>query len=256
MLKVCKRYPAFKPKLFILIHLSVSDNMGIKRTRTLLCDVDPDTTFKVPEFFRLDFANLNVRKLNTYKYSAPSECADPQMLKYEGNVKSLLEEERKWLRDCVEMVSARQDSDDLALSNLVYHSRQDDAVKPQDQLTISSLLPVQTEPANTLEMMQHCIDLIRAAKDVLNPSQKTTFDVSDNPMYALSKQIQFAYQEEYSLQSYLPLMGDLHTEQVCLICVIDIVRLKVKAKRITNNEEKLLKQFDSSYVFDYIKLTH
>ena len=190
--------------------------MGVKRTRSLLCDVDPDTTYKVPEFFRLEFSDLVVITQKTYVYSAPHECESPKMLEYETATKRCLEKETKWLRDCTDIVLGSQESDDLALSNLVYHSRKEDSVKPQEELTISALLPIQSQPAHTPEMMRHCIDLIRAAKDVVNPSQKTTFDVSDNPLYALSKQLQFAHPEEYNLSVYLPLMGDLHTEQVIL----------------------------------------
>jgi hypothetical protein len=199
------------------------DKPGVKRTRPMVCKVDEDTTYKVPEFFKLEFADLAVPKRSSYCYSAIVECETPKLLEYEEVTNNCLKAERKWLQHAANIVltSIEQEDDDWSpLTNLVYHSREENAVEPLEQLTIGALLPIQFEPAHTLEMMRHCIDLISAAKNVVNPDQKTTFDVSDEPLYALSKQVQFALPDQYNLSVYLPLMGDLHTEQVRHNCYI------------------------------------
>ena len=214
--------------------------MGEKRSRPQLCQVDSETTFEVPEFFRLDFAELaNVQPKKTYQYSAPHECDSPLMMEHERFTKSSLEEERKWLECAAEVVQAIQEPEDITITNVVYHSRQENAVEPHEHLTISALLPVQFEVAHTFEMMKHCVDLIKAAKDVLNPSQKTTVDVSDMPLYALSKQIQFAIPDQYGLQLYLPLMGDLHTEQASNYLRIIIIIFRFWYHRSRSNCSKI-----------------
>ena len=49
---------------------------------------------------------------------------------------------------------------------------------------------------------------------VLNPDQ-TPLDVSDQPVYALSKELQFRYPDIFGY--YVPLMGALHIEQPLLV---------------------------------------
>ena len=213
------------------ISILSADNVGVKRIRSLLSNVDPDTTFKVPEFFTLEFADLTIQKQSTYYYSAPYEHPSPLLLQHEQSTKNQLSQEREWLQAVANIVVSGQTPENLALTNLVYHSRQDGAVQPHEHLTISALLPVQFEPAHTLEMMRHCIDLITAAKNVVNPSQKTTFDVSDEPLYALSKQVQFSFPQQYNLALYLPLMGDLHTEQASFLIHITVIVLTATCTR-------------------------
>ena len=47
----------------------------------------------------------------------------------------------------------------------------------------------------------------------LNPTQ-TPIDVSDQPVYALTKELQYHY--PYLFQKYCPIMGGLHIEQSLL----------------------------------------
>ena len=70
-------------------------------------------------------------------------------------------EERKWLESAVEVVQVIQEPEDITITDVVFHSRQENAVEPHEHLNI------------------------KAAKDVLNSSQKTTVNVSDMPLYML-----------------------------------------------------------------------
>ena len=132
--------------------------MGEKRSRpqtilAQLCPVDSEATFEVPEFFRLDFAALaNVHPKKTYQYSAPHECDSPMMMEHEQSTESSLDEERKWLESAGEVVQAIQEPEDITITNVVYHSRQEIVVEPHDYLTISALLSVQFEVAHTFKM--------------------------------------------------------------------------------------------------------
>ena len=50
----------------------------------------------------------------------------------------------------------------------------------------------------------------------MNPNQ-TTVDTCDQPVYALTKQIQWRYPELFGNSKYFPLFGGLHIEKALLI---------------------------------------
>ena len=133
----------------------------------------------------MDFADLaDVQPKKTYQYSVPHECDSPLMVEHERFTKGSLVEERKWLESAVEVVQAIQEPEDITITDVVFHSRQENAVEPHEHLNI------------------------KAAKDVLNSSQKTTVNVSDMPLYMLFRsrfsspcQISTAYNYTYHLFS-------------------------------------------------------
>ena len=65
-------------------------------------------------------------------------------------------------------------------------------------------------------MQKHCIEVIKSAVDLLNLGQ-VTVDVSDQPVYALSKQIQILYPDQFGPGFYFPMFGGLHIEKVLLV---------------------------------------
>ena len=91
----------------------------------------------------------NVHPKKTYQYSAPHECDSPMMMEHEQSTESSLDEERKWLESAGEAI---QEPEDITITNVVYHSRQEIVVEPHDYLTISALLSVQFEVAHTFKM--------------------------------------------------------------------------------------------------------
>ena len=133
----------------------------------------------------MDFADLaDVQPKKTYQYSVPHACDSPLMVEHERFTKGSLVEERKWLESAVVVVQAIQEPEDITITDVVFHSRQENAVEPHEHLNI------------------------KAAKDVLNSSQKTTVNVSDMPLYMLFRsrfsspcQISTAYNYTYHLFS-------------------------------------------------------
>ena len=110
----------------------------------------------------MDFADLaDLQPKKTYQYSVPHECDSLLMVEHERFTKGSLVEERKWLESAVEVVQAIQEPEDITITDVVFHSRQEIAVEPHEHLDI------------------------KAAKDLLNSSQKTTVNVSDMPLYML-----------------------------------------------------------------------
>ena len=194
---------------------NISESPGTRRDRRPLVEVNAETLLQLPEFFTLDLTENAVRLPAKYSYKSPREIEASQMLNHSMIASVYYEKEQKWLKYAAEIVNRSADDtpSDVFLSSFVYHSREEGSVQPTEEITLNAIFPLLFEPPNTPEMQKHCIDLETAAKDVLNPDQKLTVDVSDCPLYALSKQIQFAI-EGYDLNSYLPMMGDLHIEQV------------------------------------------
>ena len=76
-------------------------------------------------------------------------------------------------------------------------------------------MPLIRDPVHTLEMQYHCMKLNQATTNAVNPGQ-TPVDVSDQPVYALTKEIQWMYPQQF--WNYFPLMGALHMEQTFLAC--------------------------------------
>ena len=63
-------------------------------------------------------------------------------------------------------------------------------------------------------MQSHLIHLNMKWTETLNHAQ-TPVDVSDQPVYALTKELQLRFPEIFS--NYFPLFGQLHTEQFLLV---------------------------------------
>ena len=63
-------------------------------------------------------------------------------------------------------------------------------------------------------MQSHWMMLNMNSIKVLNPGQ-IPVDISDQPVYALSKELQFRYPDIFG--DYVPLIGALHIEQFLLV---------------------------------------
>ena len=73
------------------------------------------------------------------------------------------------------------------------------------------------KPVHTLESQNHCTDIIKCTISNLNPGQ-TTVDVCDQPVFALTKEIQFRKPDLFGSDKYLSPLGGLHIEH-CLLCI-------------------------------------
>ena len=86
--------------------------------------------------------------------------------------------------------------------------------------SISSLLPLLNESINSHAMVQHCTEVISQITTKLNPGQKVII-IADQPVYALGKQVQRAYNEKYD--NVLFMLGPLHIEMAFLNVIGDWV---------------------------------
>ena len=78
---------------------------------------------------------------------------------------------------------------------------------------INSILPVLRDKVHTLNTQAHIMKQNIKWTAILNPGQ-TPVDVSDQPVYALTKMLQFLFPNEFG--NYFALFGQLHIEQALL----------------------------------------
>ena len=67
----------------------------------------------------------------------------------------------------------------------------------------------------SFSMQKHCIDICKSAIDFLNPGQ-VIVDVSDQPIYAISRRLQQLLPHELGPGMYVPMFGGLHIEKLLL----------------------------------------
>ena len=98
-----------------------------------------------------------------------------------------------------------------------YHSRKDRvSIKSIPTPSNSSILPLLKDVMHTPEMQCHLIKLCIDYTRTLNAQQVTAVDCSDQPIYAVSKIIQWQY-PEFWFPFYFALLGALHIEKDLLI---------------------------------------
>ena len=80
----------------------------------------------------------------------------------------------------------------------------------------SSIFPLLKDVVHTLDMQHHVIKLCIEYTNTLSPQQVTAVDCLDQPIYALSKIIQWKY-PEFAFPKYFALFAALHIEKELLI---------------------------------------
>ena len=83
-------------------------------------------------------------------------------------------------------------------------------------LSNSSSFPLLKDVVHAPDMQNHLIKLCIEYTNPLDPQQVMTVDCSDQPIYALSKIIQWEY-PEFAFPKYFALFGALHIEKELLI---------------------------------------
>ena len=104
------------------------------------------------------------------------------------------------------------DSESLPPAWVTYHASQKRGV--QHPPGINTILPMLRDKVHTLNTQAHIMKLNIKWTENLNPGQ-TPVDVSDQPVYALTKTLQYRCPDEFS--NYFPLFGQLHIEQALLV---------------------------------------
>ncbi len=167
------------------------------------CSDKENAAIKLPEYYNEIIPSMGgkpepPRQVITSQEEAP----DPR----------LSSDNFEWLRNLEQFHSS---SDDLSerFSFSAYHSQK---MKEQEIAfkTQSALLPVLLESVNSPAMVRHCMDVIKKLTLHLNPSQSRIIITGDQPVYALGKQVQWNYPDQFP--DIFWMMGPLHIEMAFL----------------------------------------
>ena len=83
------------------------------------------------------------------------------------------------------------------------------------ETSISSLLPLLRDHAHSIATIKHAMKKIREGVEFLNPGQVPVL-TADQPLYALAKQIQWYWPDEYGEDKYVIMFGGLHIKMTAL----------------------------------------
>ena len=121
--------------------------------------------------------------------------------------------EWKWLEVVKENLkkSPLQKSDWITW--FAYHSNMQTAVIPP--AAINALLPLFLDSALSVAMIKHSMEMVKTTVQYLNPGQ-TPILSADQPLYALAKQIQWAWPNDFGEDHFVLMLGGLHIEMATL----------------------------------------
>ena len=118
----------------------------------------------------------------------------------------------KWLKHVVLTL----DSDGAEyISWAAYHANLIDPAG-SSKVALTSLLPLFHHQANSVAMIRHSMDVVKAAISSLNPGQVPII-TCDQPLYALAKQIQWNWPAVYGEEYFFVMFGGMHIEMAALL---------------------------------------
>ena len=80
---------------------------------------------------------------------------------------------------------------------------------------VSVLLLLFQESSKSTAIIKHGMDVIKTAVDKINKG-RTPVIVFDQPLYALTKKVQWNWKDIYGETQFAVMMGPLHTEMAAL----------------------------------------
>ena len=121
------------------------------------------------------------------------------------------DKEYDWLKHAVSKMQKEELSEKEWISWSAYAMKQ----PPKTQkISIIALLPLFNELAHTLAMISHIIYFIKKITEYLNPGQTPV--TVDQPLYALSKKIQWEIGGELAEDNFFVMLAPFHTEDKSL----------------------------------------
>ena len=121
------------------------------------------------------------------------------------------------------MVTKDKLEEDAHLSWAAYHASCKPASEAIDNTaSLSSLLPLFYEDSKSVAMICHGMDMVKDAVDICNPGQVPVI-TADQPLYAIAKEIQWAWPECYGEERFVVLFGGLLIEMAALKVLGDLL---------------------------------
>ena len=179
------------------------DNEGEERDKLQFGEEKVKTVPELPD----SFTNVKpafFRKKNPLP--PPSTEADAYAMNLQ---KPDLSPEFEWLQ----MVILTEGTGALNVTWSTHHARKKRS--PDFEVTIASLLPLLRDAAHTVATVRHVMEKIQEVVQYLNPGQIPVV-TADQPIYAVAKQIQWHWPEQYGENRFVIMLGGLHIEMAAL----------------------------------------
>ncbi|GFO25218.1 hypothetical protein PoB_005172300 [Plakobranchus ocellatus] len=90
------------------------------------------------------------------------------------------------------------------------------------EVTIGSLLPLFPDDSKSVAMIRHAMCVVKQAVHHLNPGQVPVLTL-DQPLFAIAKQIQWNWPNDYGEDKFVMLLGGLHLEMASLATIGDLL---------------------------------
>ena len=174
--------------------------------------------------------NIHPIKFTTELYASPSpnHVSPTKFPSYEFAVN----EELAWLSKCTDILSKV----DVSIPGWAsHHSSQKRVVTTPSG--INTILPLHRDKVSTFNMQSHLMHLNKKWTAILNPNQ-TPVDVSDQPVYALTKELILRFPGEFS--NYFALFGQLHIEQCILVTHGQLIKGSGLLEILTENKFSMI----------------
>eukprot|EP00745_Piridium_sociabile_P026562 TRINITY_DN4240_c0_g2_i9.p1 TRINITY_DN4240_c0_g2~~TRINITY_DN4240_c0_g2_i9.p1 ORF type:complete len:1084 (-),score=281.98 TRINITY_DN4240_c0_g2_i9:490-3741(-) len=91
------------------------------------------------------------------------------------------------------------------------------------EVSITSLLPLLRDQAHSVATVKHVMDKIKDIVALLNPGQVPVI-AADQPIYAVAKQVQWHWPENYGEDKFIMMFGGLHIEMAALKSIGTLVQ--------------------------------
>ena len=137
----------------------------------------------------------------------------------------------------LEKVSHTMPEDTIVDSWVKHHASQNRV--EQAVPGINAILPLIPKQVHTLETQFHCMNIIRNTTAFLNPHQMP-LDVCDQPVFALTKEIQFRKPDVFGSSQYFSLLGGLHIEHCLLSLHGELIKGSGMYEILTNNNFSII----------------
>lgn len=138
----------------------------------------------------------------------PSEIAN--VPKPVSRLANILIPEYDWLQT---VYLAENINDEVNISWSAFHASQK---RSQDfEISITSLLPLLRDQAHSVATIKHVLNKVKDSVAFLNPGQ-TPVITADQPLFALAKQIQWHWPDQYGEDKVVIMFGGLHIEMTAL----------------------------------------
>jgi len=103
-----------------------------------------------------------------------------------------------------------------------YHASHQAVPPTENDVALSSMLPLFHNQAKSVAMIRHSMDIVKKAVDILNPGQVPVI-TCDQPLYTLAKQIQWTWPATHGEKQFVVMFGGLHIEMTALKTLGDLL---------------------------------